>query len=263
MEGLLDGHRHAVRGHRRRHRRLRRHPRSCLPRDWSIGILGRARCSFGGNLRAPMRRSPGSEPPAGADANRCDRDASWRSSRPTTSWSRPRAWPPARCSSYRERHGQPHDRDFLTVGSMGHSSQIALGHRPASARSSVFCLDGDGAVLMHLGSLAIIGTQAPPNLRHVVINNGAHDSVGGQPTADARGRPPGAGPSMRVSNRRSGGDSSARSRPPSRACGREPGPSLLEIRVASRASTDAGRPTTSPDPEQGARSCRPSAMPEV
>ena len=47
----------------------------------------------------------------------------------------------------------------------------------------MLCLDGDGAVLMHMGNLAIIATQAPPNLHHVVLNNGAHDSVGGQPTA--------------------------------------------------------------------------------
>ena len=75
------------------------------------------------------------------------------------------------------------ERDFLTVGSMGHCSQIALGVAQHVPARDVYCLDGDGAVLMHMGSLAIIGTQAPPNLRHVVINNGAHDSVGGQPTA--------------------------------------------------------------------------------
>jgi phosphonopyruvate decarboxylase len=81
----------------------------------------------------------------------------------------------------REQNGQGHDRDFLTVGSMGHCSQIALGM--AMQRSCpVVCLDGDGAALMHLGGMALIGTQAQANLLHIVLNNGAHESVGGQPT---------------------------------------------------------------------------------
>ena len=85
----------------------------------------------------------------------------------------------------RERRGQTHARDFLTVGSMGHASQIALGIATRHSTRPVLCLDGDGAVLMHMGNLAIIATQAPANLHHVVLNNGAHDSVGGQPTAAA------------------------------------------------------------------------------
>ncbi len=79
---------------------------------------------------------------------------------------------------YRESH----ERDFLTVGSMGHASQIALGIALAKPGRRVFCIDGDGALIMHLGGLAIIGDKAPPNYVHVVINNGAHESVGGQPT---------------------------------------------------------------------------------
>ncbi|MBP3193937.1 phosphonopyruvate decarboxylase [Natronogracilivirga saccharolytica] len=75
-----------------------------------------------------------------------------------------------------------HHRDFLTVGSMGHCSQIALGIALKNRFRNVYCFDGDGSVLMHMGSLAIIGNNAPRNFRHVVINNGAHDSVGGQPT---------------------------------------------------------------------------------
>lgn len=73
-------------------------------------------------------------------------------------------------------------QDFLNVGSMGHASQIALGIALARQDKQVFCLDGDGAVLMHMGSMAIIGGLAPGNFHHVIINNGAHDSVGGQPT---------------------------------------------------------------------------------
>ncbi|GAB7140889.1 phosphonopyruvate decarboxylase [Deferribacterales bacterium RsTz2092] len=82
----------------------------------------------------------------------------------------------------REKHGQTHERDFLTVGSMGHSSQIALGIALAKPDKRVICLDGDGAVLMHLGGLALIATQAPKNFVHIVLNNAAHDSVGGQAT---------------------------------------------------------------------------------
>jgi phosphonopyruvate decarboxylase len=147
--------------------------------------------------------------------------------------------------AYREERGEPHDRDFLTVGSMGHSSQIALGLAQQRGERTVFCLDGDGAVLMHMGSLAIIGTQAPANLRHVVINNGAHDSVGGQPTAmrsldlTALARACNYPHSESVASLEEIGDAVARLRS-------APGPALLELRVASSATTDAGRPTTSP-----------------
>ena len=83
----------------------------------------------------------------------------------------------------REKHRLPHDRDFLTVGSMGHASSMALGAALAKPHARITCLDGDGAALMHLGAFASIGVLSPPNLRHIVLNNGAHDSVGGQPTA--------------------------------------------------------------------------------
>ena len=65
---------------------------------------------------------------------------------------------------------------------MGHASQIALGIALAKEDKTVFCIDGDGAALMHLGGLTAIGTQRPKNMVHIVLNNGAHDSVGGQPT---------------------------------------------------------------------------------
>ena len=74
-------------------------------------------------------------------------------------------------------------QDFLTVGSMGHASQIALGIALAKPARRVYCFDGDGALIMHMGALAIIGTQPSSNFKHIVLNNGAHDSVGGQPTA--------------------------------------------------------------------------------
>ena len=83
---------------------------------------------------------------------------------------------------YREIASQTHQQDFLTVGSMGHASQIALGIALQEKNRKIYCFDGDGAVLMHTGSLAIVGSEKPNNFVHVLFNNGAHDSVGGQPT---------------------------------------------------------------------------------
>ena len=77
---------------------------------------------------------------------------------------------------------QGHERDFLTVGSMGHASQIALGIALEKKDRKVWCFDGDGATIMHMGSMAIVASKSPNNYVHVVFNNGAHDSVGGQPT---------------------------------------------------------------------------------
>ncbi|MDC1139012.1 phosphonopyruvate decarboxylase [Gammaproteobacteria bacterium] len=73
-------------------------------------------------------------------------------------------------------------KDFLTVGSMGHASSIALGVAIGLKKQRVICLDGDGSLIMHLGSLPIIGAISPKNLVHVILNNCAHESVGGQPT---------------------------------------------------------------------------------
>ena len=82
----------------------------------------------------------------------------------------------------RVKNGMKNDKDFLTVGSMGHANQIALGIALNTRNRRVYCIDGDGAVLMHMGSLAIIGTSDALNYIHIVINNGGHESVGGQPT---------------------------------------------------------------------------------
>jgi phosphonopyruvate decarboxylase len=82
----------------------------------------------------------------------------------------------------RERNGQSHKHDFLTVGSMGHSSSIALGVAINKQDAKVWCIDGDGAVLMHMGAMAVLAANNPGNLVHVVINNGAHETVGGMPT---------------------------------------------------------------------------------
>ncbi len=82
----------------------------------------------------------------------------------------------------REKREETHNRDFLTVGSMGHTSQIALGAALGNPGKNVYCFDGDGSVLMHMGSLPVNASKKAANFKHIVFNNGAHDSVGGQPT---------------------------------------------------------------------------------
>jgi phosphonopyruvate decarboxylase len=145
----------------------------------------------------------------------------------------------------RKLRGEGHDSDFLTVGSMGHSSQIALGVALARPGRDVLCLDGDGAMIMHLGGLATIGALGPPNLRHIVVNNGAHDSVGGQPTvafdidlceiARACGY-------RRVLRATTADELRAHAA----ELAANPGPSLLEVRVAKGNRADLGRPTLTP-----------------
>lgn len=145
----------------------------------------------------------------------------------------------------RERSGQSHRNDFLTVGSMGHASSLALGIALSKPRTRVWCIDGDGAALMHLGALALIGARGPANFVHVVINNGAHESVGGQPTAAAQvnfGQI-----ALACGYRRSylsaslTGLDSVLSQIQS-----EPGPIFLEARSAIGSRRGLGRPVTTP-----------------
>lgn len=86
----------------------------------------------------------------------------------------------------RVANDQSHKYDFLTVGSMGHSSSIALGVAINKPDTRVWCVDGDGAVLMHMGAMAVLGANAPKNMIHVIINNGAHETVGGMPTVASK-----------------------------------------------------------------------------
>lgn len=155
----------------------------------------------------------------------------------------------------RELRDESHERDFLVVGAMGHALSIAQGLalklKTQNAQNPVYCLDGDGALLMHMGSLAVVGAGSG-NLRqgllgrfkHILLNNGAHDSVGGQPTVALQ---------MNITAL-------------AKACGyrwaatchsraelgelleqlnRAEGPALLEIRVQKGARKDLGRPTLS------------------
>ena len=86
----------------------------------------------------------------------------------------------------RVANDQSHKYDFLTVGSMGHSSSIALGVAINMPGTRIWCVDGDGAVLMHMGSIAVLGANAPKNMIHIIINNGAHETVGGMPTVASK-----------------------------------------------------------------------------
>lgn len=83
----------------------------------------------------------------------------------------------------RRLNGMGHETDFLNVGAMGHASQIAAGIALARKDRLVVCLDADAAAIMHLGGLTTIGKLSPPNFLHVALNNGAHESVGGQESA--------------------------------------------------------------------------------
>lgn len=84
---------------------------------------------------------------------------------------------------HRERSKQPHNKDFLTVGSMGQASSIALGIALEKPQKTVYCFDGDGAILMQMGAMPVIAQQSPKNFKHILFNNEAHDSVGGQKTS--------------------------------------------------------------------------------
>lgn len=88
----------------------------------------------------------------------------------------------------REARGEGHQYDFLTVGSMGHSSSIALGVALNKPDRKIWCIDGDGAMLMHLGAATVIGNFAPDNLVHIVLNNEAHETVGGMPTVASKAK---------------------------------------------------------------------------
>jgi phosphonopyruvate decarboxylase len=139
----------------------------------------------------------------------------------------------------RKQQGQ----DFYTVGSMGHASQIALGVALSRQRKNVVCLDGDGALLMHMGALIINGEKKQSNFKHIILNNGAHDSVGGQPT-------PALGidiPSIAQACGYSFVQSVEKKQDLEEKVERfllSEGPSLLEIKVKKGARPNLGRPTT-------------------
>ena len=146
---------------------------------------------------------------------------------------------------HRVDSGTPSGLDFLTVGGMGHASAIALGVAlKDTAGRDVWCLDGDGALLMHMGGMAVISAHGPANFNHVIFNNGVHDSVGGQPTPVDRLDIPalalaaGYRSAHRVERLEDIG--------PAIQAVRGQGPALIEIMVRPGNRADIGRPTVSP-----------------
>ena len=146
---------------------------------------------------------------------------------------------------YRAAMNQGHERDFLTVGSMGHASQIALGIALAQPERRVWCFDGDGAAIMHMGSMAIVANKAPKNYVHVVFNNGAHDSVGGQPTVGLKMDLPAVAKAVGYNATYTVDSKDALNVILSEAKNLE-GPTLIEIKVKKGNRKDLGRPTTTP-----------------
>ncbi len=146
---------------------------------------------------------------------------------------------------YRSAMNQGHEHDFLTVGSMGHASQIALGIALAQPGRRVWCFDGDGAAIMHMGSMAIVANKAPKNYVHVVFNNGAHDSVGGQPTVGLKIDLPAIAKAVGYKATYTVDSKDALNVILSEAKNLE-GPSLIEIKVKKGNRKDLGRPTTTP-----------------
>lgn len=145
----------------------------------------------------------------------------------------------------REETGMSHERDFLTVGSMGHCSSIALGIALQKPGVTVYCIDGDGAILMHMGAMAVIGDAAPNNLIHICINNCAHESVGGMPTVaggiDLVGVAAacGYGFCCRIETPQALTQALTDAKTAQK-------PAFIEVRCAIGARSDLGRPTRSP-----------------
>ena len=146
---------------------------------------------------------------------------------------------------YREEINKSHNNDFLTVGGMGHASQIALGISNQCLDRQVICIDGDGAAIMHFGSLIINATESSKNFKHIIINNGAHDSVGGQLTAgfeiDITKIASNIGyKTLKCSLSKQELSSSMKKLLQS------DGPALLEVKVKKGSRKSLGRPTTTP-----------------
>ena len=136
-------------------------------------------------------------------------------------------------------------RDLLNVGGMGHASSIALAVALRRPGREVWCLDGDGALLMHMGALPVLAANAPATLFHVVINNAVHDSVGGQPTAIEGVDLPALARSVGYRHAETVTDLSEVEHAV-RRLREHGGPSLLEVRVRPGNRPDLGRPTRTP-----------------
>lgn len=146
---------------------------------------------------------------------------------------------------FRSARSMGHHRDFLTVGGMGHAGSIALGLAKARVDRKVVCFDGDGALLMHMGSLAVVGQSAASNFVHVVFNNGMHGSVGGQPTVAFEIDIPAVATACGYVKTEQVVTADALETAMNAAINMS-GPVLIEARVKAGSRSDLGRPTTTP-----------------
>ena len=146
----------------------------------------------------------------------------------------------------RESRGEGHSRDFLTVGSMGHASMIALRIAVEKPDRKVWCLDGDGAALMHLGALPVIGRRLPGNLIHVIINNGAHETVGGMPVCGGAMDIPALASASGYPTVFSADSEETLRKILAESLPEAAGPVLIEVKCACGSRADLGRPTTTP-----------------
>ena len=146
----------------------------------------------------------------------------------------------------REKHNMGHNRDFLTVGSMGHASQIALAVAMNKQERPIYCLDGDGAAIMQMGGMATIGVRKPKNLVHFVLNNGAHDSVGGQPTVGLQIDLPAIAKACGYENVYAVASASELDRVLAEIKSGDKKLTFVEIKVSKGARKDLGRPKSTP-----------------
>ena len=146
----------------------------------------------------------------------------------------------------REARGEDHGRDFLTVGSMGHASSIALQLAVEKPDRLVWCLDGDGACLMHLGALPLIGKRHPANLIHIIMNNGAHETVGGMPVCSGKLDIPSLATAAGYARVMSVDSEDTLRNALSEAVFSKDKPVLIEIKCACGSRENLGRPTTTP-----------------
>ncbi len=146
---------------------------------------------------------------------------------------------------YRDAMKESHESDFLTVGSMGHSSSIALGIALSKPERKVFCFDGDGAFIMHMGALTNIGNLSADNYIHVLFNNGAHESVGGQPTLGLNIDIEAVAKACGYTNAVSVETEDEINKAINDALSNK-GPSLIEIKVSINSREDLGRPKSTP-----------------
>ena len=145
----------------------------------------------------------------------------------------------------RQKTNSNHDSDFLTVGSMGHCSSIALGIAISRPSLKIICIDGDGSLIMHMGGLSTIGKIKPKNFFHILMNNEVHESVGGQGTAAKN-------IDMQALAKANGYENLFFAENTNSLKNQfnnlilQSGPSFLEIKVEPGSRDDLGRPTLSP-----------------